>query len=216
MPMELYNYLHLGKRIYIIKDKSVYITNIQDIKEGNAIMLAVPISRGLPVFIADGTSIEVGFWELNGIFSYQAVVIQSIWTESLRMYLVKPSSKLTRLQRRNNFRLPVACKVQVQILDEDSDEITEEFSTRSLNVSLGGICIKAPRFLEKGTKLICMIDMEESGSLRAVGRVVQYTKTNAVDETYALGVEFKQCSSAELRRLARFLRMQELRRRRLQ
>lgn len=207
--------MYVGKRVYIIKEKSVYITNIQDIKEENAVMLAVPISRGVPVYIADGTNIEVGFWETNGIYSYKAVMSQSVWINALRMYLVEPCSRLVRLQRRENYRLPVSCKVEVEILDGDNDEPVEKLSTYSLNISLGGICVKLPRLLAKGTRLICNVNLEENGSFRAAGEVVHHAQTNAVDDTYALGVEFSQCSPAELRKLARFMRAEELRRRRV-
>ncbi|NLT17266.1 MAG: hypothetical protein GXY11_06565 [Clostridiales bacterium] len=202
----------MGKRVFIVRDGIVFITSVRDVREENAVLLAMPVSRGAPVFIEDGAQIEVGFWEANGIFSYKAVVTQGIWTDTVRMYHVKPCSRLTKLQRRENYRLPVSCSVRIRILDGDGGE----FKTRTLNVSLGGACIKSPRLYERGTKLTCFVDLEGKGTVEAAGEVVHHSKLNTANEMYALGIQFTQCAPAELRRLARFMRAQEMKRRRLQ
>lgn len=210
--MNLSKHLYAGKRVFIIKNGSVFITSIRDVRDKDAVLLAMPVSRGAPVFIADGSTIEVGFWEPNGIFSYQAVVTQGMWTDAVRMYCVKPCSKLMKLQRRDNYRLPISCGVTLRIHDDEDEEIR----TQTFNVSLGGICVKSSRLYAKGTKITCRIDLDEKGTVEATGQVVHHSKTNAVKETYALGIEFTQCAPVELRRLARFMRAQEIRRRRLQ
>ena len=211
-PMDLSKYLYVGKRVFIVRDGIVFITSVRDVREENAVLLAMPVSRGAPVFIEDGAQIEVGFWETNGIFSYQAVVTQGIWTDTVRMYHVKPCSRLTKLQRRENYRLPVSCSVRIRIIDGDGGE----FKTRTLNVSLGGVCIKSPRLYERGTKLTCFVDLEGKGTVEAAGEVVHHSKLNTANEMYALGIQFTQCAPTELRRLARFMRAQEMKRRRLQ
>lgn len=209
--------LQLGKRAYVICGEKAYVTDIQEIREENAVMLAVPFSKGIPVYFAVGAEIEVGFWEPTGVYSYRAVVTQSIWINSLHMYLVKPLSRLTRLQRRENFRLPAACKAQVVLMPENAQEETAgELTVYTRDISLGGVSLKMPIPLEKDTKFICVIDLKEHGSIRAVCRVVHCREPDASDDTYVLGAEFIQCPTVELRRLARFLRIWELKERRVE
>jgi len=63
--------------------------------------------------------------------------------------------------------------------------------------------------------MICHIELNEKGTVEAAGQVVHHSKTHAVSDTFALGIEFTQCAPVELRRLARYMRAQEIRRRRL-
>jgi len=208
--MELNTLLTLGKRIYVIKDQKLYLTNIQDYDDDNVVMIGVPITKGLPLYIPVGTVVELGFWEPHGIYTYDGEVTECVWSNALRMYRVEPRSEVRRIQRRDNFRLAVACRADVQVLDEESGRAVERFIGYTINISATGAAIKSPWELDSGTLLQMTIDIAEFGEFISRAQVVHSRKTEPPDETWAVGVRFMQGMPADQRRLVRFLRSREL------
>lgn len=208
--MELNKLLSLGKRVYVIKEQKLYLTTIQDYDDEDVVMVAVPITRGLPLYIPVGMIVELGFWEPHGIYTYDGEVTECVWSNTLRMYRIEPRSEVRRIQRRDNFRLAVACRADVQVLDEESEKAVGRFIGYTINISATGAAIKSPWELESGAILQMTIDISEFGEFISQGQVVHSRKTEPPDETWAVGVRFVQGSPADQRRLVRFLRSREL------
>ncbi len=207
--MEPKKYLRSEKRMYISYDKKMYMTTVHSVDE-DAIYIVTPMKNGSVVHINAGQTIEVGFWEPNGIFSFKAVIEANVSYGQKGLFQIVPISSFKRMQRRDSYRIYINCRVIIEVVDGETGKVKKPIETHSLNISIGGMCIKLNEELDKDVEVICRVALDEFGDYISTGLTVFSKRINSAEKAFAVGVQFVNCEPSDQRKLSRFIRSREI------
>jgi hypothetical protein len=109
--------------------------------------------------------------------------------------------------RRRAVRIPVACRVAVFTTDREGRSCS--FAAVTEDLSIVGTRLRLPSMLEEGVRVGLELEIPE-GLTEAIGRVVH---AEADDFGVSAGIDFTMIESQSKARIARFLAVEERRRR---
>lgn len=205
--------------------KHQYKSKIMDIMDEETIRLIIPIEKNTLIPMARGWRIELTFFAAKGLYRCQGEIQERYKEEKLPLMIVRLTSELEKVQRRQFYRLPYSMEIKFREIKEepdireDSDEEAEIPWSKgiTLDISGGGCRFNAPVSCQAGTpvELEFVIGTEDKPCRqRWRGKItVSYLIPNRSD-MYENRVEFTDNDRRKREQLVKFIFEEERRIRR--
>ncbi|MFW5669421.1 MAG: flagellar brake protein [Acetivibrio ethanolgignens] len=142
--------------------KHQYKSKIMDIMDEETLKLSLPIEKSIVIPMAKGWRIELTFFSSKGLYRCQGEILERYKEENLYLMIVRLTSELERVQRRQFYRLPYSMEIEFRerkeepAIQEISSEKMEEHSWNTgvtLDISGGGCRFNAPVACQIGSQL---------------------------------------------------------------
>lgn len=161
-------------------------------EETNIMEIYAPIFQGniYPVF--PKMQMDVIFSKGKETFSFSAEAIERIYQGNIALLYIKPVSRIEKVERRSFFRmechLEILYRTSLFLLPEN--EVHGDFiSSKTLDISGGGICLITEDKLENGLYVEAVLKLKQK--IRFVGTVARsYEAKNKGKIIYKTGIEF--------------------------
>ena len=113
------------------------------------IYISAPIYKGKRYFLSDGQNISIFFYRDSAVYQFYAEVVKCIETNIIA-FMVRPTSKLFRIQRRNYYRLPIVMDV---IIERNQNDETHKLKCTTKDLSGGGIRVVCSEEFKEGENI---------------------------------------------------------------
>lgn len=186
--------LGLNNRIEVIKNKEIYKSIVQDIREKH-IKINIPVNKGEYLSLAMDEEIELIYYDKeSSLFNFYCKVIDRVKENNISYYRLSLPYNIKKVQRRNFVRVNVLEFIRYikenKSLERDKVENPVKKAIL-LDLSGGGMKIRSKENLKKGDILLININHNDI-KLDLKGRVVRVKEDN---DDYLCGVSFLNIDS---------------------
>lgn len=194
----------------VVPDIGTFTTKVQDLHENavyvNDIIRQNEIRRDK---YAD-LELRAVYYDVSFIYSFTVKLETGMWVNNIDMNILRIVSPVTRIQRRNAYRLPCTFKVMVDFIN-DSNQIMDGVSgtlCKAVDISEIGMGVDAKLPISAGTKLHCEFTLggEEYEFLGVVARCLKLDSRH-----YRVGMKFINDEDKNTRMLRRYIYKEQLR-----
>lgn len=204
--MDLTQYLQLGERLDLEVDTTSYKAIVHEIGKDNTVWLSPPTRKGVPVILRAQQIVKIVFYRQDGLYAFEGELIGRSSQDQLTFLIFKAKNEPRKFQRRDCYRLSTSLEVSVMLLEPDEEsQAPMEFSTYSVDVSDGGMCVKSDYRLTTGTMLDCELTLGQYETIFVRCVVVRATWLAGPIEHYRLGLQFLDISDKMRRRLSKYI-----------
>ena len=144
--------------------------------------------------------ISVYFYRDSAVYQFYAEVVKCIETNIIA-FMVRPTSKLFRIQRRNFYRLPIVMDV---IIERNQNDETHKLKCTTKDLSGGGIRVVCSEEFKEGENIKIEIPLYKNSKIRVDGKVIRIAK-DTIANYYELGIEFNKISQTDQDKIYSFI-----------
>lgn len=187
------NLIKLWDRLELKLEKpegnSTFVTRIENIAKGNfQVECPVKITGNGNLIVGDIVEVIINHEDASYAFKGQILEVDGV-KENLTT--IKPTGKLSRIQRRKFVRLDMGSEVAFSTinLDSDADDFARrKFKGQLLNISAGGVLLVSPQKLSEGDYLLLNFKLKPGSDLENIIGIVKRVDTQG--DEYLVGIEF--------------------------
>lgn len=178
-------YVKPGQRIEITigKGKNKYASKIDDISADGTLLVETPIHNGHYVPIRIGAKLTVVFFNKNGLFTFDCIVVNR-FLGNVPFIQLKIITDIKKLQRRQYFRLEKIIEFKFKI--SENDEVVESGIIK--DISGGGFKAKVKKKLQEGTIILCYIKL--SDDFEEIVQKCKVIRCNFIEDGYEIAVQY--------------------------
>jgi c-di-GMP-binding flagellar brake protein YcgR len=198
----------LQVRIPDEQDSVSYYSRINDISHGR-LTIAWPTSAGIRLLARRDQMLEFSFLREGVPHSFSGLVDETI-LEPLAQIKILVSSAITRVQRRQNFR--VKCLIPVEITGEfknnpdDNSPIMQSISATTYDISAGGMSALHEARIPEGTVIEARLALPDDGPAIRIPCLAVYSEGLIENlKQYRTGIRFLEISEGERARVVRYI-----------
>jgi len=199
-----------------------HVSQLLDIVDESNIVMACPIHGSQLVPIPVGTKIEVVFiHEKRSVISFEGTVTGRSDKDNVAAMQVHIESEISRIQRRQFFRLECLLDVQYRLLSDDSEDISNfnnEDSGKKVeykkavtsDLSGSGVCIVTDESIPKDSIIEICIFLDEKNVVKAIARLIRSSAVQIEKGTkYKNGLHFVNISKTDRNRIIKYVFAQQ-------
>ncbi len=199
--------LSINQKVEIVIEKGPYkgsyLSKVAEIDDGTDTYKVIALFlKGEIVSPRINQAVKISFNGDNALYEFNAIVIERL-NKPIALLVVRKIGQVTRIQRRDYFRLDVMCKISYRILNDDkTDKQSELISTITVDMSAGGLKISVDEKFPKEGMLEIYIDLPEIENIPIYGKIV-----NEYDlpDGKAVGIEFIEIAQNEQDKIVSWL-----------
>lgn len=200
----LKDYIQLGETMDIEVAGVATKTKVQDLLDDDQFIVSQPTVKLIPLVINANDSVRFTFFRPNGIYMFQAELVERVKKGNLSLCIFKATSAIEKKQRRYGYRLPIILQLTVKTIAEN-DEKEIEYKAKTVNISEKGILFSCFKFFEKGTKLMVNLILEKFDQLLLQAEVVRCEPPEQKTDPYLIAVQFCNCSKSDQMHIGRYI-----------
>lgn len=210
--MNLKKILQIGEKLEVYCDENdmcpKYYSMLQDIIDENDIIITIPMSNKTQATLILGQEVEITFFRDEAKFIFRARVIEHLKNENVDLLKLNRISPITRIQRRNYYRLKITLPIFIRLLNYYSNQdpnLEGWLKAYTLNLSGGGVKISFDRNLEEESLLECKLKINDE-DLILKGKVVrcQLVEKDPIIR-YEIGIAFIDITEYQRDLIIRFI-----------
>lgn len=148
--------------------------------------------------LAEGTVVEITFWDEISAYSFDAKIIQRI-AVPVPLFVLELPDEVRRVQRRNYVRVPAFFPVTYSIVNRQG--LSDVKKADMLDLSGGGMRFRTKEAVEYNEILYVYLRLP-TGELQTPARVRRVEKTDD-EKAYIVSVEFYEISERERDKIIR-------------
>ncbi len=196
--MDVFSQLKIGDRLNIercggdntINEKNILNAQLIDLREKD-IYISTPIYKRKRCFLSNGQNVSVFFYRDTAVYQFYAEVIKQVYT-NITAFIIRPTSELYRIQRREHYRLPIVINV---ILEKRQNDKIHRLKCVTKDLSGGGIKAICNEKLEEGENVKIKLYLYKNDRIILNGKVIRVIK-NTITNCYELGIRFDTISQS--------------------
>lgn len=187
------------------KDRGWYGSHVLDFREGEEIVVDVPMERGYDVPIEQGARIRVQTSHPDGIRRFGAAVLRRRDVPAPCLYLSWPD-EIERIQRREYVRIEVAARIAVRLVGADGEE-PRVFVGYTADLSAGGLKIDVSEPLAPASIAEVQLELPGHGTLICKARILRAGQSESPGGgvRHWVAVQFDGISESNRNDLKRFV-----------
>lgn len=169
--------------ISIGKSNNKYVSKVDDVSADGTLLVETPIHNGHFVPIRIGAKVNVIFFNKDGLFTFDGIVINRFF-DNLSFIQLKRVTDIEKLQRRQFFRLEKIMEFKYKLHEDD-----ESFEKGVIkDISGGGFRAKVKKKVDVGADIICYVKLsDETDELVQKCKVV---RCNYFDDGYEIAAQY--------------------------
>lgn len=204
--MDLRTYLQVGERLDLELDTTSYKSIVHEIGNDNTVWLSPPTRKGVPVILRAQQVVNIIFYRPDGLYAFEAELMGRAVQEQLTFLVFQARGEPRKHQRRDCYRLQTSLEVSVALLEADKESNAPmEFTTYTVDVSDGGMCIKSDYRISTGAMLDCELTLGMYETIYVRCLVVRASWVPGSIEYYLLGLQFLDITDKMRRRLSKYI-----------
>lgn len=177
------------------------------------ITIAAPISRGRIIPLPLGSLMNVYFIRQEGsnaeLYKFRARVKDRYEEDKLKLLLVEKLGGITRIQRRNYYRLDTLIEVRYRPVGHAGgvNPYPGAFKkSLAVNLSGGGICLLLNDRFETGDLLECEMTFDQVRNIEFYGRVVRFDESEGEGKySYKAGIAYIEIDESSREEVVRYI-----------
>ena len=189
--------LKVNSKIEVIADGKAYKALIIDVEDDN-IKINVPVSNDKYLMLYRNDKVEINSYIEDGkCFNYFCDVISKGRENNVVYYKLTLPYDITRIQRRDFFRVSLVEEVSYKNITGKKDKEIEEMSYKTgimIDLSASGVKIKTKEKLKENDIIVIKIAMTGI-EVKLKGKIVRVEKT--IDKNYLCGIKFLDITEEE-------------------
>lgn len=216
------NIVTIGEKVEIVLNfnshrEKTYFSMIQDILDGDTMIINLPMSKGEVAFLHMEQEIAVNYFRCHGQYYFIATVIERYEKENSHFFKIKKVSETHRLQRRNYYRLAKTMPVRIDLLDKEDEGSTKTIHGHTCNICGGGLGIIIRQEIPVDTRVKCIFKLKDNENIEKMetkGRVVRCDPLTDRDEGFEVGICFEDMPEGQRDEIVKFIFSEQRRLRR--
>lgn len=208
--MSILSRLKVGERLNVeryegninMDKKSMLNAQLIDLTKNYA-YISVPAYRGQRYPLYRGQKISISYYRDAGEYQFYGEVIKET-DNNILAYAIRPISELSKIQRRNYYRLPIAINVYIE-KKQASGRGKIECITK--DISGGGIRAVCDENIEEGqgVRIELFLDEDDKDFGITIDGVVVRNIRDRVTNSYELGIMFEKITQANEDKIHAFI-----------
>lgn len=163
-----------------------YLSKVADFVEEGVIITGL-YREGSPLPIRLNQSVNVYYTTDRAAYKFESQILKRT-NKPIPLLLIEAADSVTRIQRRDYFRLDVTGTVDVYKIIEDKNYPKKVAEARLLDISGGGIRIQLKKKFEKGEEILINLKNILKPKEFIKSKIMRINREN--NEIYNYGVEF--------------------------
>ena len=163
-----------------------YLSKVADFLEKGIIITGL-YREGAPLPIRLNQPVNVYYTTDRAAYKFESKILKRT-NKPIPLLLIEKSDTVTRIQRRDYFRLDVTGKVDVYKMIDDKKYPKKISAARLLDISGGGIQMQLKKKFDQGAEILLSLKNILAPKEFIKSKIVRIKKEN--DELYNYGVEF--------------------------
>ncbi len=180
-------------------------------EESNLMLIHVPFFQGRIYPVHTMTQMDIIFSREGDTYMFRAEAAERIVVDDIAMLNVKPVSPIQRIERRSFFRMECELSIRYRVVGSPTsfEEVDKEdgksfISSRTKNISGGGVCMEAHEQLETGSYIEAFLTLNRT--IRFIGMVVRSIAVRSMGRIlYETGIEFKTIENKDRERIISYV-----------
>jgi len=175
------------------------------------VVFQTPMYKGNYYHLRINTLLNVIFFYKDKVYAFRGKVSERFSTNELHFVKVEVLSEIINIQRRRDYRLSCILEIKYRVVELDGlklKPVKEEFtSTRTVDISGGGVCIVLNEELPVNTYVECIVDLKKNTSISFIGKIVRIEKNE--DENvyykYKAGLSYQIINNNDRENIVKFI-----------
>ncbi len=199
----------VGERMEI-KINNVFIrTKLQELYDNGRFTVFHPTVKGLPVMLETGDVFALRFYRPNGVFTFDALLVDWYSKDDIRLCLFEPKTGVSKVQRRQSYRLPIVLDVAVRLADEDADE-NKPAKGMTVDLSEHGVLLTSFTWMPVDTKVFVELKLSPSQTMGLNAKVLRCEKPIDKKQPFKIVLLFTNSSDRQRADLSRYILRQQI------
>ncbi len=198
----------LQVRITDDPESATYHSRINDISEGK-LVIAWPTHGGIRLLVHRDQILDFYFMREDVPHVFTGLVDEMDSSATLPQITIILSSAISRIQRRQNFRIKALIPVELvgQMKDPKDDSITGlDIQTITCDFSASGLAIRHPKRIPEDTLVEAKLKLPDNGAVIKIPCRIMYSEAPAENQTlYRTGMRYLVISESERARIVRYV-----------
>ncbi|MGE5631774.1 MAG: flagellar brake protein [Caulobacteraceae bacterium] len=208
MP-DLKKVFSVGEKIQILFNDGIgksheYVSQIINFHDNEHIDVLIPIYKSEFVYLKEDTIFKVVIPKGEAVYEFVARIADKLYGKipMLRLHII---SELTKIQRRNYYRLKLIREVEIRVvLDLKDRKFGEKLKGHLLDISGGGLMFNMSGELDN--KDLVEITLDLNGKKMVVfGSIVRKSMNHNARTPYTYGVSFEKITEFERNVITKFI-----------
>lgn len=182
-----------------------YSSRVEDLFP-NRVVLAAPIKNNKIVPLKRGEVIKIKYWGGSAGYSFTTRVLRRKGGH-LPTITVELPEKIKRWQRRNYLRVSASIPLTFTLTNSDGkSKHPQIYRSETIDISGGGVMLKSPLLIEKGSYLELELMLPQRGVIVALGRIVRIQERSSKNKHfYLLGIEFSVIKESDREKIITYV-----------
>jgi len=178
--------ININGNVLVLYEEKYYKSIVQDVKE-EEFVINMPVEDGVYLTLKSRDKIVIDYFSEDGFYyEFEAEIISRLIENNMPMYRISKPDKAIKIQRRDFVRVSLTEHAVYKKYDNKKCEWHEGLL---LDLSGGGLRLKAKEKIERGEKIIIKISCGND-SYEILGKIVRCDKSQ--DGEYICGIQFKE------------------------
>lgn len=196
-----------------VRAQKTLISEYEWMVDDDTIAIAAPISERKIVPVPAGSSMNIYFLkqydsDIN-LYKFRAIVKNRYDADNLKVLLVTKEGEITRVQRRNYYRLDMLLEVSYRSIGPGRGGYTGDKQFKkslAVNLSGGGICLLLDDEFEAGDLIECEMTFDRIKNIKFCGKVVRFDESDREGRyKYKAGVAYIEIDENDRETVVRYI-----------
>jgi len=185
-------------------------TKLQEVLGSGRFTVFHPTIKSVPLPLTKDDSIKICFYRANGVFSFQAQVIDWYIKEQIKLCELEALTEVVKHQRRKSYRLPIVLSVKLRRLDGDEEEQAKVYKAKTVDISEHGMLLSCFQSFPDGTPISAEIKLPDMDDRVFKTQVLRCETPFKNTDPHNIVLLFLNCSEQDRAYLARFIMRQQI------
>lgn len=185
-------------------------TKLQDMYENERFSVLNPTVKGIPIRLENGGGYTFRFCRSNGVFSFEARLVNNYLQDGIRMCLFESQTEVVRSQRRQSFRLPIKLDVLLYMDSEKQEKNPATVKAKTMDLSEHGMLITSFTRVEANQKVIAELKLSPVDSIALKAKVLRCEKPLDKNDPYRIVLVFDGNSDRQKSDIGRYILQQQI------
>ncbi len=193
---------------------NTYRSRVEEVLD-NAMIVAMPMYRSVPVIVESGTEVLVRFVSDGGVYQLRSA-LQERTFQPIPLWTMSPISDLRKIQRRAFYRIESHLTATLSA-GEGTDGVPETIETPPVifqistkDISAGGARIISKEEFSLGSEVYLEIELPGRDPVRSLGKVVRLETAAPDSGIFWVSIQFTSIEEQDRKKIVRFVFQRQL------
>jgi c-di-GMP-binding flagellar brake protein YcgR len=172
-------------------------------------IIAMPMEKGYPVFLARGKTFYGKVFSNNGIYTFQSTYADKKMNP-LPIWIVTTPINIEKSQQRSFVRFDVALPVLVEYVLNNTDNEVTSFKLITKDLSGGGLQVISNKRIKVGKSVQVTLDIPGYGVFQMDGQVVRVDQPQEERQLFWVSIKFLNIPNSMRDKIIRFIVRRQL------